>query len=152
MNSLQERRLNSRFDHAVYGLKPKHHHNAQAATLNDDLPYQIAAGNVVIKPNIRRMTETGVEFEDGSVVDDIDIVVYANGIRVRLSIHESSSICRGKQPSQSVQVCLSAGCSASNCCSNWLRSTSWRHFSNIRAAMSMGYQSLQGIFVVFVPY
>jgi len=79
MNSLQERRLNSRFDHAVYGLKPKHHHNAQAATLNDDLPYQIAAGNVVIKPNIRRMTETGVEFEDGSVVDDIDIVVYATG-------------------------------------------------------------------------
>ena len=48
-NSVIERRLNSRFDHAVYGLKPKHRVNAQHIMINDELPNQIAAGNVVIK-------------------------------------------------------------------------------------------------------
>jgi len=78
-NSYTEHRLNSRFDHALYGLKPEHRFDAQHPMLNDELPNQVAAGNIVIKPNIRRLTETGVEFEDGSVVDDVDVVFYATG-------------------------------------------------------------------------
>jgi len=78
-NSLVERALNSRFDHALYGLKPNHRYFAQHPMVNDELPNQIAAGTIVIKPNIRRLTETGVEFEDGSVVDDVDVVFYATG-------------------------------------------------------------------------
>jgi len=79
VNSWMERRLNSRFDHALYGLQPKHRATAQHIMVNDDLPNQIAAGSIVIKPNVRRLTETGVEFEDGSFVDDVDIVFYATG-------------------------------------------------------------------------
>ena len=78
-NGLAERQCNSRFDHVLYGLKPKHRFDAQHVMVNDEFSNRIAAGTVVIKPNIRRLTETGVEFEDGSVVDDVDIVFYATG-------------------------------------------------------------------------
>jgi len=79
VNSYIERLLNSRFDHALYGLKPKHRYLAQHPLINDALANEIASGTVVIKPNVRRMTETGVEFEDGSVVDDVDVIIYATG-------------------------------------------------------------------------
>jgi dimethylaniline monooxygenase (N-oxide forming) len=48
--------------------------------VNDDLPLRLASGSVKLKPNIRRFTETGVEFEDGSCLDNVDVVVLATGI------------------------------------------------------------------------
>ena len=81
INALSERNLNSRFDHALYGLKPEYRFDAQHPMVNDDLPNAIAAGRVIVKPNVRRVTETGVEFDDGSVVDDIDVIVYATGYK-----------------------------------------------------------------------
>lgn len=79
LNGLIERQLNSRFDHALYGLKPVHRFNAQHIMVNDELPNHIASGAVVIKSNVRRLTEMAVEFEDGSIVDDVDVVIYATG-------------------------------------------------------------------------
>lgn len=78
-NTLLERKVNSTFDHALYGLKPAHRFDAQHVMINDDLPNAIAAGRVVVKPNVRRLTETGVEFEDGTVADNVDVVIYATG-------------------------------------------------------------------------
>ena len=74
-----EARANARFDHAAYGLRPKHRINAQHATVNDDLPNRIICGSVVVKPNVKRLTKTGVEFEDGTYEDNIDAVIYATG-------------------------------------------------------------------------
>ncbi|TMS20645.1 Dimethylaniline monooxygenase [N-oxide-forming] 5 [Larimichthys crocea] len=78
---LGERQLNRRFDHALYNLKPKHRLFSQHPTVNDELPNRILSGTVQVKPNIRRFQGSNVEFDDGSVVEDVDLVVFATGYR-----------------------------------------------------------------------
>ena len=74
-----EYQLNSKFDHALYSLKPNHRALAQHPMVNDDLPNRIICGSVAIKPNVTRFTETGVHFEDGTFEDNIDAVFLATG-------------------------------------------------------------------------
>ncbi|KAL7397818.1 hypothetical protein ABVT39_028357 [Epinephelus coioides] len=78
---LAERVLNQRFDHALYNLKPKHRLFSQHPTINDELPNRILSGTVQVKPNICRFQGSSVEFEDGSVVEDVDLVVFATGYK-----------------------------------------------------------------------
>ena len=77
--ALWERELNRRFDHAKYALRPKYPPFSAQPTINDELPNRIVSGGVIIKSNVSRFTETGVEFEDGTRADDIDCVVMATG-------------------------------------------------------------------------
>ncbi|XP_076009749.1 flavin-containing monooxygenase 5-like [Genypterus blacodes] len=77
--SVGEGRLDRRFDHSLYNLKPKHRILSQHPTLNDELPNRILSGTVQVKPNIRRFKGSSVEFDDGSVVEDVDLVVFATG-------------------------------------------------------------------------
>ncbi|XP_028587996.2 flavin-containing monooxygenase 5-like [Podarcis muralis] len=79
LNHWLESRLNARFNHSHYGLKPKHRVFSQHPTVNDELPNCIISGKVLVKPNICEFTETAVVFEDGSKEDDIDFVVFATG-------------------------------------------------------------------------
>ncbi|KAK5869970.1 hypothetical protein PBY51_024642 [Eleginops maclovinus] len=79
--SMAERKLDNRFDHSLYNLKPKHRWLSQHPTVNDELPNRILSGTVQVKPNIRRFQGSSVEFEDGSVVEDVDLVVFATGYR-----------------------------------------------------------------------
>ncbi|XP_059196498.1 flavin-containing monooxygenase 5-like isoform X2 [Centropristis striata] len=79
--SMRERKLNQRFDHSLYNLQPKHRVNSQHPTVNDELPNRILSGTVQVKPNIRRFQGSSVEFDDGSVVEDVDLVVFATGYR-----------------------------------------------------------------------
>ncbi|XP_077188435.1 flavin-containing monooxygenase 5-like [Paroedura picta] len=74
-----ERKLNSKFDHAMYGLQPEHSVFSQHPTVNDDLPNRIISGRVVVKPNITEFSETSVLFDNGSKEDNIDAVVFATG-------------------------------------------------------------------------
>ncbi|XP_054458148.1 flavin-containing monooxygenase 5-like [Anoplopoma fimbria] len=78
---IAESRLNQRFDHSLYNLKPKHRFFNQHPTVNDELPNRILSGTVQVKPNIRRFQGSSVEFDDGSVVEDVDLVVFATGYR-----------------------------------------------------------------------
>lgn len=48
---------------------------SQHPTVNDELPNRILSGTVQVKPNICRFNGSSVEFDDGSVVDDVDLVV-----------------------------------------------------------------------------
>uniref|UniRef100_A0A669D1D8 Flavin-containing monooxygenase n=1 Tax=Oreochromis niloticus TaxID=8128 RepID=A0A669D1D8_ORENI len=79
--SMAESRLNQRFNHGLYNLKPKHRLFSQHPTVNDELPNRILSGTVQVKPNIRRFQGSSVEFDDGSVVEDVDLVVFATGYR-----------------------------------------------------------------------
>ncbi|XP_066547941.1 flavin-containing monooxygenase 5 isoform X2 [Amia ocellicauda] len=47
--------------------------------LNDDLPGRILSGAVVVRPDVREFRSSGVEFEDGTGEDQIDVVVFATG-------------------------------------------------------------------------
>ncbi|XP_009271603.1 PREDICTED: dimethylaniline monooxygenase [N-oxide-forming] 5 [Aptenodytes forsteri] len=75
---LLERKLNARFNHALYGLQPQHRIFHQHPTVNDDLPNCIISGRVLVKPNIQEFTETSAIFSDGTR-EDIDAVVFATG-------------------------------------------------------------------------
>ena len=77
--TLVKNRLNKRFDHKRYGLQPKFGPLSAHPTANDELPNRIIAGGVIIKDDVKEFTETGVEFIDGSKVDNIDAVVLATG-------------------------------------------------------------------------
>ncbi|XP_063323767.1 flavin-containing monooxygenase 5-like [Pelmatolapia mariae] len=54
---------------------------SQYPTLNNELPNHILSGTVQVKPNIRRFQGSSVEFDDGSVVEDVDLVVGVTGYR-----------------------------------------------------------------------
>lgn len=65
---------------------------SQHPTVNDDLPNRILSGTVQVKPNIRRFQGSSVEFDDGSIVDDIDLVVGLLGIYSFYSSLKSRSV------------------------------------------------------------
>ncbi|KAG7515065.1 hypothetical protein JOB18_049222 [Solea senegalensis] len=79
MNRMLEKKLNEAFDHTLYGLKPKHGFFAQIPLVNDDLPARIISGRVQIKPNVKELSGSTVVFVDGSVINKVDVVVFATG-------------------------------------------------------------------------
>ncbi|XP_053101621.1 flavin-containing monooxygenase 5-like isoform X2 [Hemicordylus capensis] len=79
VNQWVESKVNSRFNHSHYGLKPKHRFFSQHPTINDELPNKIISGKVLMKPNVSEFTETAAIFEDGSKEEDIDFVIFATG-------------------------------------------------------------------------
>ncbi|XP_042533291.1 flavin-containing monooxygenase 5-like [Dipodomys spectabilis] len=79
INNYLEKILNSRFNHSHYGLQPKHRLLSQHPTVSDDLPNHIISGRVHVKPNVREFTERDVIFEDGTVEENVDVVVFATG-------------------------------------------------------------------------
>ncbi|XP_055041847.2 flavin-containing monooxygenase 5 [Misgurnus anguillicaudatus] len=79
LSSIGEKKLNERFDHKLYGLQPAHRLFSQHPMVNDDLPNRILSGTVLVKPNVREFRGSSVVFEDGTVEDDIDLVVFCTG-------------------------------------------------------------------------
>ncbi|XP_051731798.1 si:dkey-239i20.2 isoform X27 [Ctenopharyngodon idella] len=79
INNMREKKLNKRFDHKLYGLQPAHRVFSQHPMENDDLPNRILSGTVSVKPNVQEFRGSSVVFEDGTVEDDIDLVVFATG-------------------------------------------------------------------------
>ncbi|XP_037554142.1 flavin-containing monooxygenase 5 [Nematolebias whitei] len=79
LNWLGEKKLNAMYDHAMYGLKPKHRLFSQIPVINDDLPFKILSGSVLVKPNIKEIQGSTVVFDDGSTVENVDMIVFATG-------------------------------------------------------------------------
>ncbi|XDV41839.1 hypothetical protein PO909_010636 [Leuciscus waleckii] len=79
INNLREKQLNKRFNHKLYGLQPAHRVFSQHPMVSDDLPNRILSGTVSVKPNVQEFRGSSVVFEDGTVEDDIDLVVFATG-------------------------------------------------------------------------
>ncbi|XP_030626994.1 dimethylaniline monooxygenase [N-oxide-forming] 5-like [Chanos chanos] len=79
LNWIGEQKLNSMYDHTKYCLKPKHRLFSQIPVLNDELPVKLLTGGVIIKPNVKEFRSSSVVFEDGTVVDKVDVVVFATG-------------------------------------------------------------------------
>lgn len=81
---------NEFFDHNAFGLQPKHSVFAQHPTLSDDLPSRILHGRVVVKPDIKRFTKTGIEWADGTVTEPVDNVVFSTGYKFSFPLIEVS--------------------------------------------------------------
>ena len=50
--------------------------------VNDDLPSRILYGAIKVKSRVKELTETSAIFEDGTVEENIDIIVFATGYTV----------------------------------------------------------------------
>ena len=91
-SSVVEAYFNARFDHKMYGLKPKHRWFSQHIFVNDDLPKKIITGLISVKGDIDRFTETGVVFEGDDEETPVDAVVMATGYQILYPFLEGSGV------------------------------------------------------------
>ncbi|NXN94460.1 FMO4 monooxygenase, partial [Rhinopomastus cyanomelas] len=71
-------KFNSWFDHKNYGLAPTKSSNLKVI-VNEELPFCLLSGTVVLKPNVKEFTENSAVFEDGTTEESIDVVLFATG-------------------------------------------------------------------------
>nr|XP_054769781.1 flavin-containing monooxygenase 5-like [Lytechinus pictus] len=94
-NSVKEKAfrstVESRVDHKFLGIQPEHSLLAQHPTVNDFLPNCIVNGSVIIKPDVKRFTSTGVVFQDGTT-EDLDVVILGTGYLFKFPFLEDSVI------------------------------------------------------------
>ncbi|XP_062049756.1 putative dimethylaniline monooxygenase [N-oxide-forming] 6 [Lepus europaeus] len=76
---LYTKKMNTWFKHENYGLMPLNGTLRKEPVFNDELPARILCGTVSIKPNVKEFTETSAVFEDGTVFEAIDSVIFATG-------------------------------------------------------------------------
>ncbi|XP_068098731.1 dimethylaniline monooxygenase [N-oxide-forming] 2-like [Hyperolius riggenbachi] len=78
---MTEKKMNGWFNHAQYGIQPRDSTQFKEPLFNDELPSRIVCGYVVIKPDVTKFYENAVEFDDGTIEENIDVVVFATGYR-----------------------------------------------------------------------
>ncbi|XP_010603707.1 dimethylaniline monooxygenase [N-oxide-forming] 1, partial [Fukomys damarensis] len=76
---LMEKKMNSWFNHANYGLIPENKIHPREPVINDELPGRIITGKVLIKPSIKEVKENSVIFNNTPKEEPIDIIVFATG-------------------------------------------------------------------------
>ncbi|XP_025251306.1 putative dimethylaniline monooxygenase [N-oxide-forming] 6 [Theropithecus gelada] len=76
---LYVQKMNTWFKHENYGLMPLNGSLRKEPVFNDELPSRILCGLVSIKPSVKEFTETSAVFEDGTVFEAIDSVIFATG-------------------------------------------------------------------------
>lgn len=79
VNWVTERALNYKYDHRLYGLRPRHRAMDRRPLINDELPYRILLGDLVMKPHIKGFNGSGVVFEDDTVEEEINMVIFCTG-------------------------------------------------------------------------
>ncbi|XP_029473740.1 dimethylaniline monooxygenase [N-oxide-forming] 2-like isoform X2 [Rhinatrema bivittatum] len=89
---LNAKKMNERFDHSNYGLQPRDSTQWKEPLFNDDLPSRITCGYVVVKPNVIEFTESSVKFEDGTIEEGVDVVIFATGYRYSFPFLDESII------------------------------------------------------------
>ncbi|NWI62838.1 FMO4 monooxygenase, partial [Todus mexicanus] len=78
MKWIKFRKFNSWFNHTNYGLASTKSSKFKLI-VNEELPFCLLSGTVVLKPNVKEFTETSAVFEDGTTEDNIDVVLFATG-------------------------------------------------------------------------
>ncbi|XP_005319873.2 flavin-containing monooxygenase 2 isoform X1 [Ictidomys tridecemlineatus] len=87
-----EQQMNRWFNHENYGLQPENKYLLKEPILNDDLPSRILYGAVKVKPRVTGLTETAAIFEDETVEEDIDVIVFATGYTFAFPFLEESLV------------------------------------------------------------
>ncbi|KAM6124542.1 dimethylaniline monooxygenase [N-oxide-forming] 4-like [Pterocles gutturalis] len=89
MKRIMFRQVNSWFNHANYGLASTKSSNVKRI-LNEELPFCLLCGTVVLKPKVKEFTETSALFDDGTTEENIDVVLFATGYVFPFSFLEES--------------------------------------------------------------
>ncbi|NXJ08022.1 FMO3 monooxygenase, partial [Odontophorus gujanensis] len=90
------RSMNQQYKHEDFGLMPLDGASRKEPLLNDDILSRITCGVVLIKPNVKEFRETSVLFQDGTVQDDVDVVIFATGYSHSFPFMEDKSIIESK--------------------------------------------------------
>ncbi|TMS35821.1 hypothetical protein L596_003135 [Steinernema carpocapsae] len=91
-NFLLENELSERMDHKAYGLLPDHHVLSAHPTISEELPGKLASGQIIVKPHLEGFEGKRVEFEDRSVVDNVDAVILCTGYSFDFQILEDRKL------------------------------------------------------------
>jgi dimethylaniline monooxygenase (N-oxide forming) len=71
-----------RGDQQKFGIpRPAHPLYAAHGTVSAELPHKVAAGQVIMKPNVQTLAGAQVRFADGSL-EDVDEIIYATGYQI----------------------------------------------------------------------
>lgn len=89
---MMEQQMNRWFNHENYGLVPQNKYLLKEPVLNDDLPSRLLYGLVKVKTKVTELTETAAIFEDGTVEEDIDVIVFATGYTFSFPFLEDSLV------------------------------------------------------------
>ncbi|NWS75719.1 FMO4 monooxygenase, partial [Crotophaga sulcirostris] len=77
-NRIRFWKFNSWFNHANYGLASTKSSNFKMI-VNEELPFCLLSGTIVLKTKVKEFTESSVLFEDGTTEENIDVVLFATG-------------------------------------------------------------------------
>ncbi|XP_071983261.1 flavin-containing monooxygenase 3-like isoform X2 [Engystomops pustulosus] len=83
--------MNDQFNHDLYNIQPEGT-VWREPLVNEELPSRIMSGSIMIKQRVKKFTETSVHFEDGSVVENLDIVILATGYEYSFPFLDESII------------------------------------------------------------
>nr|XP_020670361.1 dimethylaniline monooxygenase [N-oxide-forming] 2-like isoform X1 [Pogona vitticeps]XP_020670362.1 dimethylaniline monooxygenase [N-oxide-forming] 2-like isoform X1 [Pogona vitticeps] len=89
---LTEKKMNQWFNHENYGLVPRNRSLMKEPVFNDDLPSRILYGAVIVKPLVKEFTESSAIFEDGTVEENVDVIIFATGYTVAFPFLDKSVI------------------------------------------------------------
>ncbi|XP_006887484.1 PREDICTED: dimethylaniline monooxygenase [N-oxide-forming] 2 [Elephantulus edwardii] len=89
---MMEQQMNQWFNHENYGLEPQNKYLMKEPVLNDDLPSRLLYGAIKVKSRVKELTETSAIFEDGTVEEDIDVIVFATGYTFSFPFLEDSLV------------------------------------------------------------
>ncbi|XP_077986909.1 flavin-containing monooxygenase 5-like [Glandiceps talaboti] len=81
-----------RINHDKFGLQSKVSFFKGCQMVNDEIGNRIFCGKIKPRPAISRFTKTGVEFEDGSRIDKLDVVIFATGYYLGYKFIDNSII------------------------------------------------------------
>ncbi|XP_042317154.1 dimethylaniline monooxygenase [N-oxide-forming] 3-like isoform X2 [Sceloporus undulatus] len=93
---LYVKQMNRWFRHENYGLMPLNRTLRKEPVFNDDLPSRITCGTVVVKPNVKEFTETSAIFQDGSVQEGLDYIIFATGYTCSYPFMDDDSIIKSR--------------------------------------------------------
>ncbi|NWH73387.1 FMO4 monooxygenase, partial [Piaya cayana] len=79
-NRIRFQKFNSWFNHANYGLASTKSSNFKII-VNEELPFCLLSGTVILKPKVKEFTENSALFEDGTAEENIDVVLFATGYK-----------------------------------------------------------------------
>ncbi|XP_064139002.1 flavin-containing monooxygenase 2 isoform X2 [Loxodonta africana] len=89
---MMERQMNRWFNHENYGLEPQNKYLMKEPVTNDDLPSRVLYGAIKVKSRVKELTETSAIFEDGTVEEDIDVIIFATGYTFSFPFLEDSFV------------------------------------------------------------
>lgn len=95
-NWIENRRPNKIFSHKNCGLSLTK--RKWKLIVNDELPTSILCGTVTVKTSVKEFTETSAVFDDGTVEENIDVVIFTTGYTTSFPFFEEplKSLCTQK--------------------------------------------------------